>query len=334
MKTVQAYEKMAILVLVILFVGGADFSAGQEVYPSKPVTIMPGFAAGGDNDVTLRIFAPVMEKIWGQPIIIVNKPGATGGVMLEYIKNCPPDGYNLGISGTGAVIGYHIKELPFHIFNDFTNICQMGSWLGGLFVSKESPWKTVKDLVEYGQKNPGKLRIGNSGHSSSTHMLSEEFAYENKIKMVPVSFAGDALVLNALLGNHIDAALQSFTPFASHSGKEGKLRMLTVFIEKRLKTFPDVPTAREAGIKPYVYRFGIHAVVGPKNLPKTVEEKISSTIKAASENPEVIRKIEDLLLSPRWIGGEEWIKFLKEEDRNQLEIMKRIGMKIIRGAYE
>lgn len=331
MKVFKNSLKISVCIfLTLYFIGASNFSIAQETYPSKTVVLNVGFTAGGGTDLSTRAYAPVMEKIFGQPVVVVNKPGAGAAIMLDFIKNSPPDGYNLGVYATGAITGPHLKEVSYDFFKDFTHIVQLSQYGMGLLVNVSSPWKTAKDLVEYGQKNPGKLRFSSSGGTgTSTHLLSEQFGFMNNIKWVHVPFDGDTPALAAILGNHIDVSITTLSTGTGHA-KAGRLRLLLVFYENRLKDFPDVQTAKEAGYRPYVYKLGITGLCGPKNLPTPITEKILSAVKAASKHPDVIRILTNYYYLAPCRGGDEWISYLKEGEEEEVAAMKKIGLKIIK----
>lgn len=331
MKLFRNCLKIAICIFTALsFMGISDFSIAKDTYPSKAVTFVVGYAAGGSSDLIIRSYAPVIEKILGQPVVVTNKPGAAAALMMEFIRNSSPDGYTLGLWAAGALIGPLLKEVPYHFFNDFTQIAQIGGYTVGLLVNANSPWRTPKDMVDYGQKNSGKLRFGSGGGTGTpTHIVSEEFGFLNNFKWVHVPFDGEATAVTALLGQHIDVSILPLTAAASHV-KAGRLRLLSVFFDNRLREFPDIPTQKESGVQPYLFKLGLFGICGPKNLPTTVKENILSAVRVASKDPDLIRILEKNQIIPIYGEGEQWVSILKETCKEQVPIMKRIGLKIVR----
>lgn len=316
--------------------GGAIYrsDAQTSTYPTKPVTLTVGYAPGGSTDLATRTLAHEMEKLWGKPVVIVNKPGASTAIQMEYVKHSPPDGYTLGVFVTGGMTATALREVPYHFFNDFTHIAQFATFILGVQVNPDSPWMTLKDLVEYGHKSPGKLRYCAVTAGTSSHLLAEQFAYMNNLKWVYVPVDSDSQITPALLGKHVDLGFISvpgFKPFVQAK----KLRLLAVFHESRLQDFPDVPTLKETG-----YQSGgledsfVFGIFGPKQLPKEIVENVSSVVKTALKNPEVIKVIESQGSSPKYRDGDEWVSFLKKEDEKVINLMNRIGLKVIRGAYK
>lgn len=324
---------MCSLMTIAAVLGMNTLSFSSDVYPSRAIKIFVGYAAGGQTDVATRAYAPAMEKILRQPVVIVNKPGASAAIMMEFVKASAPDGYTLGAWASGAIVGPHIRKVPYHFFDDFTQICQITLFDMVLAVHAEAPWKTAKELVEYGKKNPGKLRWGGSGIGGASHMTSERFGFMNNLKWENVPFDGDAPAATALLGNHIDLIIQPL-PGCASLAKAGRLRLLGVFTKERLTIFPDVPTIKEQGLAGYEYNFGISGFCGPKNLPANIEEKIASTVKAASRDSNVLKILEGMNVHPTFRSGQEFIKYLKKWDAEEVDVMKKIGLEIVQDAYK
>ena len=336
MKNFQILKKLAIgICATCLFVPIAfDPSTAQTVYPSKPIILTLGYPPGGPADMATRALGPAMEKILGQSIVVVNKPGASTAVQMEYVKQTPPDGYTLGVFVMGGMTGTAMNKVPYHFFNDFTHICQFTKFVLGFTVRSDSPWKTLKDLVEYGQKNPGKLRFSATTPGTSSHLLGEQFAVHNNFKWVYVPLEGDANGPPMVMGGHVDVGVISvpgFRPFV----KADKLRVLAVFQDSRLKDFPDVPTAKEAGCESGgLEEVFVYGIFGPKNLPRDILEKISFAVRSTVKDPGFIKIIEDQGSVPKYREGEKWVSFLKQEDEKVINIMKKIGIKVIRDPYK
>ena len=161
-------SKMILLIsttLGILFflnaLPGSPFA--QEKYPTKPITLIVGYPAGGSVDTCARPFTNAASKVLGQPIVIVNKPGGGSSVAMASLKNEKPDGYTIGLLISGAVISQHMRKVPYDTAKDFTPIMQYGVYLYGLVVQSDSPWKTFKEFIDYSKNNPGKIRYSTAG---------------------------------------------------------------------------------------------------------------------------------------------------------------------------
>lgn len=273
MKIVQNYTKISFCMVTGFFLIciTAIASNANETYPSKPVQLTVGFVAGGSSDTMGRLLAAATEKVWRQPTIVINKPGAASAIQMEFVKNAAPDGYTLGVYTTGGMTATHLKEIPYHFFSDFTHICGIANALLGIVVHSDSPWRNLRDLVEYGQKNPGKLRYAATEPGTPVHLLTEQLAYLNNSKWVHVPTQGDNESLTTLLGKHVDAITCTVLAWGPHV-KAGRLRALAVFSDERLREFPDVPTAKELGFP--LSGWALYGIFGPKIYRRILEKEL------------------------------------------------------------
>ena len=179
----------------------------QEKYPAKPINFLIGFPAGGTTDVCARPLVTAASKILGQPIVVVNKPGGASAVAVATLKNEKPDGYTIGILGSGAVLSQHMRKVPYDTAKDYTPIMQYAIYLYGLVVRSDSPWNTFKEFIDYAKNNPGKIRYSTAGPGSPQHLVMERLALKEKIKWTHIPFQGGGPAVTALLGGHVEACL-------------------------------------------------------------------------------------------------------------------------------
>lgn len=301
------------------------FVMAQEKYPTKPITVVVGYAAGGATDVTARAFSKAVENVVKQPLLVINKPGAATAVAMQYVKNSPPDGYTLGISGTGSILGKHFTQVPFDYFEDFTHLCQYVSLIAGFVVHPDSPWKSMQEFVEYARKNPGKIKYGAFERGTHGHLEAEAFAALNGIKWVPVPFPGDLQALAACMGKHVDACLasiQSLTPLV----RAEKLRLLA-FFEERHKSFPDVPQVRELGYEFPVDFRGFYGLLAPKGITAEIKDTLLDAFRKAWKDPQFQNVMSNMSMPTCYREGDELIRYYREYDKECQAIMKRIGLK-------
>ncbi len=318
------------MVLSFIFVT-VPHSEAQATYPSKPVTIVVGFGAGGGTDLAFRALVPTMERIFKQPVVIANKPGASTAIGLEFVKNSLPDGYTLGSFTSSGCIGSLLRPVPYHWINDFTHIAQFITPCIGIAVQEGSPWKTLKDLLDYGHKNPGKLRFGSLTVGGAAQMIGDNFAALNDLKWTLVPFDSDVTTATGLLGGHVDVMTSSpagWGPFA----KAGKFRVLMVFTEERLKEFQNVPCAKE--LNQYIPHWQLYGILGPRNLPKNVVQMVSSAVKTATKDPDFKKLMDEQSNVITFKEGEEYLSSLKKIDEEVAGILKRSGLKVVREAYK
>ena len=291
-------------------------------YPTKPITCVVGFEAGGPTDISARFICEAASKILGQPIVVTNKGGGTGSVALASLKKEKPDGYTISTIAGGVFISQHMRELPFDLTKDFTPIIQYGDYSLPVLVTTESPWKTFKDLVEFAKANPGKIRYGTSGAGSIYHLAMETLALQEGIKWTHIPFKGCHPANMALLGGHIEVEVcpADFRPFVN----AGKLRLLSTFGQARSPSFPNVPTWNELGYKVSVIHMA--GLVAPKGLPKPIVDKLHGAFKQAMEEPEFKRVMKDLEMPIVYRNPEDLGKAFIELTTYYKDLVKKIGL--------
>ncbi|HME44581.1 MAG TPA: tripartite tricarboxylate transporter substrate binding protein [Syntrophorhabdales bacterium] len=291
-------------VMPLLF---ATFSHAQQAYPARPVNILVSFAPGGVMDISTRAIAARAEKFLGQTFVISNNGGGGGAVAAAVVSTQKPDGYNLlACTSTTLIRIPQYRTVPYSL-NDFVPIVQHASTESGLAVKADSPFKTLKDLVEYARKNPRKVTYSTLGIGSPMHLSMEYIAKQDGIVWTHVPYPGSMPAVTALLGGHVMATSSSteWKPFV----QEGKLRLLATHGEKRMQSFPNVPTLRELGYD--FYNDTTFLVVGPKGTPLEIVKKLEDAFHKAFNDPEyavILAKIDHV---PAFRNSEDTRKFLQ-----------------------
>jgi tripartite-type tricarboxylate transporter receptor subunit TctC len=266
-------------------------STAEAAWPEKPVTITVGFAAGGTTDVVARAVADIVSKKLGQPVIIENKPGAGGAVAVLTLKAMPADGYNLvATTSTTITLDPQMTQLAFGL-SDFTYIAATGEFPEAFIAKPESGWKTLTDAF-----NAIKTSTGKSTYSSSTsldRMVTTVLGKQAGISLAPVPTRSGAEVVTQVLGGHTQLGYSSGAYYPQ--AKEGKLAVLAVLGEKRLKGLPETPTLKELG-------YGLSSVnlilfVAPKNLPADVAKTLVDAFAAANADPAIVSLMENRSLN-------------------------------------
>jgi len=254
----------------------------SQDYPTKPITIYCGYAAGASTDVSARALAEGAEKMLGVPVVVESKPGGGATVAAALVASKKPDGYTLGVISTGALtVRPHLLKLSYNPLTDFTLIMQYSVYIGGLCVLKESPLKTIDDFISYAKSHPG-LSYGSPGMYTQQHLATELFRECKGLTFKHVPTKGGAEANTALLGKHTD--------FVAGAGqhisflKQGIFRLLVVYnTDQRDPNFPNVPTLKEIGC-PDAPALG-YIVVGPKGMPPAMSKKLDETFKKVAETP-------------------------------------------------
>ena len=237
----------------------------QGAFPTKPVKFIVPFPAGGINDVLARIAADKLQAKWGQPIIVEQKTGAGGNIGADLAAQAEPDGYTLFVAPPGplAINGSLYKKLSYKP-EDFVPITVLGSVPNVTIVKKELPVNSLKELVEYIKNNPGKVVYGSQGNGATPHLTANMFMTMTGTQMVHVPYRGETLVLNDMLGGHVDLFFGNVSA-ALALWRDGKVKVLAVLDQKRSAQMPDVPTTAEAGM-PGLIAVGWFAAVGPPKM--------------------------------------------------------------------
>ena len=266
-------------------------STAQAAWPEKPITITVGFGAGGTTDVVARAVADLVSKKLGQPVIIENKPGAGGAVAMTSLKNMPADGYNLvATTSTTVTLDPQMTTLGYGLA-DFTYIAATGEFPEAFIARPESGWKTVTDAF-----NAIKATGGKSTYSSTTsldRMVTTVLGKKLGLSLVPVPTRSGAEVVTQVLGGHTQLGYSSGAYYPQ--AKEGKIAVLAVLAEQRLKGLPDTPTLKELG-------YGLSSVnlvlfVAPKNLPADVAKALIDAFAAANADPAITALLDNRSLN-------------------------------------
>jgi L-lactate dehydrogenase (cytochrome) len=238
--------------------------AQVDHYPSRPITLIIPFPAGGATDLQGRLLAKLASQKLGQPVVTVNRPGASGTVGPAWmIQNTKPDGYTISITGAALFMQPHIAKVGFDPLTDFSYISAVALYGNGLVVGADAGWKTLGDLVKDAKSRPGEISWGSAGASGGGRIIMETLQDVAKVKFGYIPFKGGTEQFMGVAGGTLDAAADpGFSPLV----KTGKVRLLSVFGDSRLKNWPDVPTAKEAGFD-MNYR-SAWGVIGHKDLPR------------------------------------------------------------------
>jgi tripartite-type tricarboxylate transporter receptor subunit TctC len=263
---------------LVLALGGA--AAAQEAYPSRPITMIVPFAAGGASDVIARIVAEEMGKHLGQRIVHENVGGAGGTTALTRASRAAPDGYTIfiGNSGTNAA-AYSIYPDLRYTPQSFAPVGLVARTFSIIAVKKDFPAANLAELIAHARANPGKVRLGHAGVGSQNYLICRAFLAEAKVDITLVSYRGAGPALNDLIGGHVEGVCDSATS-VSAAILAGQARGLAVASQERIATLPDVPTSAEAGLPGFQMQ-SWNAIFVPAGTPASVVARLNAAIRAA-----------------------------------------------------
>jgi len=319
---VFSFFVMSALIFAIFF-GMPGIAQSQEKYPSKPINFIIGYPAGGSTDVCARPLVAAASKILGQPIIVLNKPGGSSAVAMAALKNEKPDGYTIGILPSGAVLSQHMRSVPYDSAKDFSPVMQYAVYLYGLVVRSDSPWKTFKEFIDYAKANPGKIRYSTAGPGTPQHLVMERLALKEKIKWTHIPFTGGGPAIANLLGGHVEASSQT-TEWKKHV-EAGRLRLLAVYGEKRMESFPKVPTLLDLGYP--ITAASLICIVGPKGLPAHVVDTLHQAFKKSLEDPDFIKMGRQLDQPMIYRGPADLAKHLVQMNQEVGSLIQSLGLR-------
>jgi len=310
-----------IVVLAAMVVAVSPFQAFPQAYPTKAVSLMVAYPAGGSTDVGARIVASLAEKDLGQPIVVLNKVGAGGQVGWAEMARQKPDGYYIGfmnLPAISAVILDPDRKATFQI-DSFTPIINQVLDPGVIYVKPDSPFKSLKDVVEEARKRPGEIKAGTTGIFSDDHLAILMLEEAAKVKFRIVHFDGDTPQLTALLGGQIDVSFLNVGGITPRV-KAGQVKPLVVMDRERSKFYPDVPTTVEVGY-PSFMSSSTRGIVGPKGLPEPIVQKLQGILKKAMDHPEHLDKMEKAGLAVKIMMAEEYGQYIKNLHEGMKKLM-------------
>jgi tripartite-type tricarboxylate transporter receptor subunit TctC len=319
-------KRMIAIVGMILVLCFAPLGAALGAdYPTKPITLINPMPPGGTLDVQARAWAAVAEKYLGQPIVVVNKPGATGMIGAVAGAKAPPDGYTLTVASVNFTnaVEWELangRKPPFG-YDDFVYIGSFTMSPTLVVVPYDSPYKTMDDLIKDAKAKPGQLSYCSGGLYGMSHLPIEIFAKAVGLKFRHVPYKGGGPCLQAVVGKHVDFAFQ-YPPTSTPLARGKKLRILAVAGARELKSLPGIPSFKDLGINAEYY--GWVGIAAPKKTPKPIVEKLREATKKTAED----KTFNDMIEKPGdevyYLHGDEVLKHIQKEAKTIAEIDKEL----------
>jgi len=312
------------LVAVLL---AAALSAKAAEYPDHPIRFIVPQAAGSATDTMARILGAELSKEFGQQVVVDDRPGGALTIGLDLVAKSPPDGYTIGMGPIGAlaITRHMVAKLPYNIERDFQPIALVARGHLLLAVSPKLPVNSVKELIDYAKKNPGKLTNASSSNGSPGHVGGELFKYMTDTEIVHVPYRGGAPAITDLIAGHVDVmfeSLQSIAPFA----RDGKVRPLGVSGATRSPAFPDLPTIGET-VPGYLAPTWT-GVIAPAGVPRPIVDKLNAAINKALASESFKEKFAKI--GDEAAGGtpEEFAATIKADSAKWADVVKRSGARL------
>jgi len=304
---------------------GAPFIARAQSYPSRPVRIMVGFAAGQAIDILARLIGQSLSESLGQQFIVENRPGAGGNLVTEVVVRSPPDGYTLLMVGANNAINASLYDkLSFNFLRDIMPVAGVYRVQQVMEVNPDFPAHTVPEFIAYAKANPGKINFGSAGVGSVAHVTGEFFKMMSGVDMQHVPYRGAPLALTDLIAGQVHVMFDNLPSSIEHI-KAGRLRALAVCAPKRLDAFPDLPAVAE-----FVPGFETSAFAGlgaPQGTPPDIIETLNKAVTAGLADPKLAARIVELGGAPMPLSAAAFGAVVAEETEKWTKVVKFSGAK-------
>lgn len=285
-------------------------SVAQTNYPSKPIQLVVGFPSGGGNDIVARLLGAKLQETWGQPVVVVNKPGASSIIAMEFVAKAPPDGYTLLLNASVMpVLAALYPSLPIDILRDLEPVTQLTSQSFVLVVHPSVPAHSVKEFILLAKSQPGKLNYGSP--AATFHLATELFKQQVAIDLNHVPYKGSAQTINGMLANEVQVGFID-APALAPQIRSGKLRGLAVTTRTRSAALPELPTMIEAGVPDFEI-VGWFALFAPAGTPKPIVNKVYEESARIVKTPDMQEKLVRLDCTPVGNTPEELRAIMKTQ---------------------
>ncbi|MHB8771982.1 MAG: Bug family tripartite tricarboxylate transporter substrate binding protein [Syntrophales bacterium] len=302
----------ALFALAFLLVGITAAPLHAQAYPNKPIRFIFPFPPGGPTDILGRLIGQKLADRLGQPVVPENKPGAGANIGLEIGAKAKPDGYTITLASPSLAISPTLyKKLNYDSVKDFAPIALVAEIPNVLLVPSSSPLKSLRELIEYAKANPGKLNFGSGGIGTSNHLASELLKNLAQIRIVHVPYKGSNQAMIGMMGGEVGMVVVGIPPSQAQI-RAGKVRALAVLSEQRLPAFPNIPTAKEAGIENFEVTtwYGILAPAGtPRDIVTRLNAELTNIVAAADTR----EKMQTAGFEPLSSTPEKFAEFVKTE---------------------
>jgi tripartite-type tricarboxylate transporter receptor subunit TctC len=304
----------------------AIFAVQAQAFPDKPVRLVVPYSAGGSTDLISRALGHKLSEMWGQTVVIDNRPGGGTIIATDIVADSAPDGYTLLVTTTSfSILPSLTDKLPYDPAKDFEPITLINTTPLVLVVNPGVPAKSVKELIALAKARPGELNFGSAGSGGSNHLAGELFNVMAGVNIVHVPYKGNAPALNDLVGGHVDIVFNGLTS-AVPLIKSGRLRPLAVTSLTRADALPDVPTLDELGLKGF-QAAAWNGLSAPARTPKAVIDRINADVVKVLHSPELVERLKAEGSYPVGNSPEQFAVFLRDETAKWSKVIKFANVK-------
>jgi tripartite-type tricarboxylate transporter receptor subunit TctC len=303
-------------------------SAHAESYPAKPIKLIVSTSAGGVTDLLARILGAHITARTGQPVVIDNRPGASGNIAMDAVAKAAPDGYTFGVANTGNILvnPHLMRHMPYDPMNDLVPVGPIGSVPNFLVMNSGVPASTLQEFVAHARANPDKVSYASAGAGTTPDLAAREFGRRAGLKFVFVPFRGTAPAVAAVLGSDVQVTFVSIGPHIEFV-RQGKLRILGAATPKRAPYLPDVLTFSEQGF-PGFETSTWFAVFAPRATPKEFVDQMNGYTRELANDPDVRKRIDANFVDPMVLTAPEFGNVVKADAIKWERIVRETGAKL------
>lgn len=301
----------------------ASQNGAATAWPTKPLQLIVPWPAGGATDLTLRILCEETEPLLGQPIVVINRPGAAGTQVAPLLKAAEPDGHTIGQVPITVYRHALMNPVPWDPVADLSPVVQVSGTTFGVLVPSASPWKQFNEMLDWARNHPGELVLGSTGIGTTAHLAMEEILLQNGVRYVHVPYRGTADQMLAVAGGQLMAGVNStgFAPWVD----QGKMRVLAIFSAQRSPRWPDAPTLRELGYPQSVYTspWGIAA---PRGTPEPVVRKLHDAFARAMQSERHLRELARYDQTLDYLNTRDYRQAVRDTVQREKRLLQRMNL--------
>lgn len=309
---------------LVASLGGTSTAArAQDRWPQRPIQLIVPWPPGGGTDLTVRVLAEEASVLLGQPVVVINRPGAAGTLVAPLLKAAQPDGYTIGQLPLTVIRFALMNRVTWDPLTDLTPILQVSGTTFGVLVAADSPWQSVGDVLRWAREHPGALTVGSTGVGSTPHLAMEDLFLQHGLSYTHVPYKGTADQMLALASGSIQIGMNStgFAPWVD----QGKLRLLAVFSAQRSPRWPQVPTMRELGYPQAVYNspWGLAA---PAGVPAEVLNVLHHAFQRAMFSARHLQELARYDQSANYLAPADYHRALVRAQHNERQLLQRMKL--------
>lgn len=321
-------RKILLIAVAIVFALGAagcgsTQEAEKEKFPTKPIQMTVPYQAGDASDLSARVIADQFASVLSQPMVVVNKAGGGGSIGATEVAGAKPDGYSLLQGSHGLITAKPYLDKVGYTPESFKPVAQVIEIPIALGVRKDSPFKTLKDLVNYAKENPGKVKYSIPGTGTDKHVTMEDFCSKVGVKMTVVPYQGGTQAMTALLSKDVDVAVVG-APVLTGQYKSGDIKVIGITSKDRVDYMSDGPTFKEQGYDMVAATW--FGMLAPKDTPDDVVKALDESIKKIMAKPEVQQQLKKMDMQPAYLSSKDFAALIKSDAERNQRVLKAIGM--------